>query len=585
MTGINFQSGLHILLLSSGAGLPLLFVLFLWWRPCRKTVYALLPLTTLPALLIVLFVPSEVVVEVPWFFMGGRMGIDPIGRAFLFFTALVWCFSTLFGQASLSDDPNRYRFFGYFLVAMAGNFGLILAQDGLGFYLFFAMMSFAAYGLIIHDDTPEALRAGRIYLGLVIIGEVLLFAALLMIAGMAPGLLFSTGQPGTGGALLFVLLFLGFGIKAGALPVHFWLPLAHPVAPTAASAVLSGAMIKAGLLGWLRFYPLGLSNPGDYGEIVIVLGLIAAFYGVVVGLGQREAKTVLAYSSISQMGLMTILTGCAMLTPTYRATIFSVIALYAIHHGLAKSTLFLGTGLLKSSKNQYSQRCWLTAGLIFIALTLAGFPFTSGAMVKTALKNVSGSLAPPWSGILHLLLPLTAVATMVLMVHFFTVMPTGKASSSKRKQWREMLAWGAGLLGVVAGLRLWPEAARFHYGILDSAVLWNGLWPILMGSVIGWLIHRMALRAEKESIFELPPGDIVGVEGYWNQRKIIPWFTSIQQTPPGDTQIFGTPGFISFFSKYQGELGKREKILMRWKVIGILYLTLCLCLIVLFAFY
>src|SRR5690606_7309656 len=106
--------------------------------------------------------------------------------------------------------------------------------------------------------------------------------------------------------LIVGLVLAGFGIKAGALPLHVWLPLAHPAAPTPASAVLSGAMIKAGLLGWLRFLPLGLVALPGWAALLMVLGVVAVFFGAAAGAVQQDAKAVLAYSSISQMGLMII---------------------------------------------------------------------------------------------------------------------------------------------------------------------------------------------------------------------------------------------------------------------------------------
>jgi formate hydrogenlyase subunit 3/multisubunit Na+/H+ antiporter MnhD subunit len=102
-----------------------------------------------------------------------------------------------------------------------------------------------------------------------------------------------------------LLLLVGFGIKAGALSLHFWLPLAHPAAPVPASAVLSGAMLKAGLLGWIRFLPLGEAAMPLSGVTLVSAGLGAAVLGTFVGVVQNDPKTVLAYSSISQMGIIT----------------------------------------------------------------------------------------------------------------------------------------------------------------------------------------------------------------------------------------------------------------------------------------
>lgn len=170
----------------------------------------------------------------------------------LVFALLAAVTAVAFVRAYLSDQPGRSRFFVYFMLSMTGNLGLILAQNLTSFYLFFALMSFASYGLVVHERSVEALHAGRIYIILVVIGEM-------------------------------------------------------------------------ALLQW--------------GESFMLLGLAAAFYGVIVGLTQRNPKTLLAYSSISQMGVMTVAVGLWLTSPDAYPAILTVITLYAFHHGLSKGAL------------------------------------------------------------------------------------------------------------------------------------------------------------------------------------------------------------------------------------------------------
>src|SRR6516225_7782006 len=105
-----------------------------------------------------------------------------------------------------------------------------------------------------------------------------------------------------------VLLIAGFGLKAGLVPLHVWMPLTYPAAPAPAGSVLSGAVVKAGVIGLIRFIPLDHGTPG-WGEALAIAGLLSAFYGVAVGITQANPKTVLAYSSISQMGLIAMVVG------------------------------------------------------------------------------------------------------------------------------------------------------------------------------------------------------------------------------------------------------------------------------------
>jgi len=188
-----------------------------------------------------------------------------------------------------------------------------VAGDIASFYSFFAIMTFAAYGLVVHDGSPQARRAGRIYLVMAVLGEMALLAGLLPVrfrgakrhaSGAAPAIADAENRN-----LILGLLIAGFGVKAGLPLLHFWLPLAHPVAPTPASAVLSGAMIKAGLLGWLLTLPLSETALPQWGTLMIMVGALASIGAALIGVCQHQAKAVLAYSSISQMGLITIMVG------------------------------------------------------------------------------------------------------------------------------------------------------------------------------------------------------------------------------------------------------------------------------------
>ncbi|NJN47745.1 MAG: hypothetical protein HC808_16135, partial [Candidatus Competibacteraceae bacterium] len=163
----------------------------------------------------------------------------------------------------------------------AGNLGLVLAFDAVSFYLFFALMSFAAYGLIVHDGSAEARRAGRVYLTMAVIGEACLLSALLLIGSQAGNVDLRAWGPQLADAptreWIIALILAGFAIKMGAVPLHIWLPLAHPCAPTPASAVLSGIIIKAGLVGWLRFLPIGDLAMPDWGTLCLAVGMGISF--------------------------------------------------------------------------------------------------------------------------------------------------------------------------------------------------------------------------------------------------------------------------------------------------------------------
>lgn len=497
------------LLLVAAVALPLLLALGLASRGGRGVARALAPWAALPALAATFVVPVGSETSLTWLFLGSRVGLDETGRVFLLFTALLLLLSGWFARSYLADDARRGRFFVFFLLAMAGNVGLVLARDVVTFYVCFSLMSFASYGLVVHNGEPESLRAGRVYLMLVVLGELMLFAALAMMASSAKSLLLRdvVNQPMSHATL--ALLLLGFGIKAGALPLHVWLPLAHPAAPVPASAVLSGAMIKAGLLGWIRFLPLGQEAFPQWGALVIGAGLAAAFYGAIVGVTQSNPKTVLAYSSISQMGLITLPVGAALMLPALWPTAQTAILLYALHHALAKGALFLGVGVASHAGSAW-QRRWLLLGLLLPALALIGAPFTSGALAKAALKSDITSLPSPWSGVLPVALPLAAIGTTSLMARFLWLVWSKPAAHglSRPGLW---VSWGS-LLGAV-GLVAWilPVANVAAREALHLAKVASGLWPLAIGLVIMWVTLARFKRHKALSYPRIPAGDWLAV--------------------------------------------------------------------------
>lgn len=503
--------------------LPLLLALALVFRRTQAIALKLAPWAALPVLLQVLFAAPGGSLQLPWLLIGSELGIgDETSRLFLLFTALLWWLAGLFARAYLAQQPGRKSFFLYYLLAMTGNLGLILAQDLGSFYVFFALMSFAAYGLVVHERTQPAIYAGRIYIILVVIGELALFAAMVMAMSATNAIGFDAVRAGLVQAesrdLIMLLALIGFGIKAGVLGLHVWLPLAHPVAPTPASAVLSGAMIKAGLLGWLRLLPLGETALLQWGEVFMVLGLAAAFYGVVVGLTQREPKTLLAYSSISQMGIMTMAVGLGLTAPDAYPEILIVITLYALHHGLNKGALFLGVGVIAAC--QGVQRRWLWLALWLPALAVAGAPLTSGMLVKLMLKAQAANAPEPWSALLPVLLSVSALATTLLVGRFLLLLAKPKPSASEHGSAIGLIMPWALLVVTALILPWWFAPASATTWQLTNII--SSLWPILFGvalisAVLLWMRHRrrqagmLSPQGHEYPDFvpRIPPGDLL----------------------------------------------------------------------------
>jgi len=475
--------------------------------PLRRCMPWMAIFGALPALFCALTVPIGTTLELPWLLLESRFAIDATGKHFLLFTALLWLFSAVFAAGYMAGDEKRFRFFFGFLLAMGGNFGLILAMDMVSFLVAFALMSFASYSLVVHSQDADAVRSGRVYISLVVIGEIILFSALILHAGTGGDVNLQSLKGTLSTPTVAVLLLIGFGIKAGAILLHVWLPLAHTVAPTPASAVLSGSMIKAGLIGWIRFLPPGAEGAAAWGAVFLAAGIIAAFYGVAVGLGQNHPKTVLAYSSISQMGLITVAFGIWLTLGNEAPAAAACVLLYAFHHALAKGALFLGVGVVGGMKPQSKRRGLVTAALVIAALALAGGPLTTGAMAKIALKNVVVHLPANWEGTLVLLLPLSAIGTAVLMGRFFYTLRTYTAHHRVSKI--EFLSLIALLMLSTTALFLVPGNRPAANAMLKPSSVWLSFWPAAVGIGLTTSVWFWSRRTGRGIPWRIPAGDLL----------------------------------------------------------------------------
>ncbi|HEX7199175.1 MAG TPA: proton-conducting transporter membrane subunit, partial [Dongiaceae bacterium] len=324
--------------------------------------------------------------------------------------ALLWIVAGAYASAYLRGDPNAGRFAEWWLLTLSGNLGVFMAADLVTFYLTFSVVSLAAYGLIVHDGTPGSGRAGIIYVALAVLGEAFLLMAFVFMAAATPdsSLLIRDavaalpGSPWRDTAL--ALLILGFGLKIGLVPLHVWMPLAYRAAPIPAAAVLSGAAVKAGVIGFIRFLPLGAAVP-EWGEALAAAGLFSAVYGVAVGITQENPKTVLAYSSVSQMGLLAAALGMWLAAGDTSAALGTSFS--AAHHAFVKGGLFLAIGVAAV----VGARPWpVLIPAAVLALGLGGLPLSGGALAKLAMKAQFGE------GVVGSLATLAAAGSTLLML-------------------------------------------------------------------------------------------------------------------------------------------------------------------------
>lgn len=289
---------------------------------------------------------------------GLRWKVDFLSATFAVVVALVWLLAGIYGEEYMDHEEHQTRFFVASIFTLGSTLGVFLAGDLLSFFLFFELMTFAAYLLVIHGESAEALQAGHVYLFMSVIGGLFLLGAIFFIqhavghTAVVPMLEELVGA-GLNPWWLFGVVILGFGVKAGMLPLHIWLPKAHPVAPAPASALLSALMIKTGAYGFLRFFYVIFTVPGNenflgfpesFGYMLIWIGAITMLIGALMALIHTPMKRILAYSSISQMGYILFSLGVGVMLGNDGALGFAGAWMHMINHAFFKSFLFLLAG-------------------------------------------------------------------------------------------------------------------------------------------------------------------------------------------------------------------------------------------------
>ena len=273
---------------------------------------ALLPVVAL------LVLPHDVFVELPWLLLGSGLGIGGASRLMLAMSVILWIAAATLLQAATSQ-PAGNRFTTFFLLTLAGHLGAILATDLVGFFAFSTLMGYGFYGLLVDGGDQTARRVGRVYLGLLILADLLLFEALLIAAATTEDLGFEAVRhamarsPESGLYLSMVLA--GFALKAGVWPLHFWLPLAFRSARPAVALLVGGVPLGIGLLGAVRWSPLGEVTSPDLGLIIQGLGVAAMVYAILAGLIRAQLRMLPAYAAIIATGLFVTVLGAGLGDP------------------------------------------------------------------------------------------------------------------------------------------------------------------------------------------------------------------------------------------------------------------------------
>jgi len=480
--------------------LPLVTLAGCLSRQFRRHVAVLLVVAPLPALATACLLADGSTVVLPPALLGLTLVLDRPGAMLLGAAALLWITAGAYAGRRFRGNPDGARFAVWWLMTLTGNLGAFLAADMVGFYLFFTLASLAAYGLVVFDGSPEAKRAAAIYVGLAVFGEALLLMAFVLMATATPDSSLLIGDavasfatsPWRDYAMAFLIL--AFGLKIGLFPFHVWMPLTYSAAPIPAAAVLSGSAVKVGVIGLIRFLPFEVPMH-NWGEVLVIAGLFSTFYGVAIGITQANPKTVLAYSSVSQMGLLAAVLGMGLSAGEKSAAL--VAAFSATFHVLVKGGLFLAIGVATPTK----RGVWLVfVPAVVLALGLGGLPLTGGALAKLASKPLMGQ------GIVGVLATLSAIGSTLLMLHFLRRMWSSTTQSEARAS---LLPWLATAL--VAIVLPWILYSVVTDEPLRDAMLpkeiWEALWPVLLGSLASLALWRWGRLLPR-----LPAGDVIAAD-------------------------------------------------------------------------
>jgi hydrogenase-4 component B len=422
MVSLNFVLGAIALLAVSG--FPALF--FSAKSRIGQLITTLLvvigSLTGIAAIIPVLHGADEMLMQVPWALPWGEFSvkIDALGAVFLLLVFIIPLLGSIYSleywkQSKHIENGQKLGVF-YGLLA-AGMAMVVIAKDTILFLIVWEIMALAAFfAATTEDDNSNVRQAGWVYLIATHIGTLFLFALFILWSqytgstSLNPVADLSSQAAGT----LFLLALIGFGFKAGIMPLHVWLPGAHANAPSHVSALMSGVMLKMGIYGIVRITSLIPVTDAWWGIVLLIVGIVSGIAGITYAISQNDIKRMLAYSSIENIGIICIALGLALLGRYLGRTDLVFLGLggallHVLNHGFFKSLLFLNAGAVIHAV--HTRDINLMGGLAK-KMPLTSMLFIAGAIAICAL--------PPFNGF---------VSEWLIYIGLFRTIPVGMGES------------------------------------------------------------------------------------------------------------------------------------------------------------
>lgn len=453
---------------------------------------------------------ARLALGLPW--LHWHLRLDPLSGFFMLIVGVVVSAIACYGPGYVREyrhGKQPLAVLGLFTgIFIAGMLLVLLADDAFAFMVTWELMSVASYMLVAYQHQNAAnRRAAFLYLLMAQVGAlaILLAFGVMVGAGKAGDFSFDALRQAhlslNWGGVAFGLALLGFGMKAGLVPAHAWLPEAHPVAPSHISALMSGVMLKIAVYGFVRFcFDLISDVHWSWGVVTLLIGAASALLGILYALMQNSLKRLLAYSSIENLGIVFLGLGLAMIFVGTGHKALGVLALIAalyhcLNHAVFKSLLFLGAGavIARSREDDLEQMGGLirrmpqTALLFLIAcISIAGLPPFNGFASEWLILQAALQAPVLSSGVLRSIIPVTAAALALTsalaaacFVKVFGVAFLGRARSRHVRHAREVGAGmriGQGLLAILCvGLGVLPTFIVATLDTIPQALLGAGL--------------------------------------------------------------------------------------------------------------
>ena len=334
---------------------------------------------------------------------GLHFELDGFRTVYACIAALMWMMTMILSREYCKHHADINRFYLFMLATLGATMGVFLSEDLFTTFIFFEIMSFTSYVWVAQEETADALKAAGTYLAVAVIGGLVMLMGIFLLYKELGTLnmdeLYAAASAYDNNALLYAAgacMLFGFGAKAGAFPMHIWLPKAHPVAPAPASALLSGILTKTGIFGIIAISANIFRQDERWGILILCLGVLTMFGGAMLAVFSVDLKRTLACSSMSQIGFIMIGIGCMEILGEDNGLAAHGTMLHMVNHSLIKLVLFMAAGVIYMNTHAlnlneirgYGRKKPLLKIIFLVgALAIGGIPAFSGYISKTLLHE------------------------------------------------------------------------------------------------------------------------------------------------------------------------------------------------------